>query len=479
MKLYKDHESAETTIAETLLKLKAIWYKTETQMTFLKTIWDSLDANFQANQHLLLSVLETKLREAVRLLSGVIGAKDEQDNLTGILVKRGSLKRIKYAVRIKDSLEGTLSELLQWHNLFDPSWYLVARVPNVDIDRKLESHSKHEAVRLLAGLRKSVRDLNSQTSVPPKPISTNDFLGARVPIKGSSSTTAQIEGRTQYAVVDSMILNTGVDTTATTRSVIALAKALSRMDPSAFGLLRCCGVINKVDRYEFAFEIPRGLQDPRSLRDLLTSYQPTLNVRLDIAKQLANSVLYLHAAGFVHKNVRPETILVFDRGETKVSYLAGFENFRGVTDETFKLGDAVPERELYRHPTRQGNDPERDYTMQHDIYSLGVCLLEIGLWRSFIKQDDQDNTVIEFGKDVAEKNQRARAYMIKGEMLATAEKELPSHVGIRFQNVVEKCLTVLDEQTTWDQVDEKGALEVDVGVEFIENVLLQLHEIVI
>jgi hypothetical protein len=29
--------------------------------------------------------------------------------------------------------------------------------------------------------------------------------------------------------------------------------------------------------------------------------------------------------------------------------------------------------------------------MQHDIYSLGVCLLEIALWQSFIQIDDAFN----------------------------------------------------------------------------------------
>ena len=28
--------------------------------------------------------------------------------------------------------------------------------------------------------------------------------------------------------------------------------------------------------------------------------------------------------------------------------------------------------------------------MQHDIYSLGVCLLEIGLWESFVEYSQED-----------------------------------------------------------------------------------------
>jgi hypothetical protein len=43
------------------------------------------------------------------------------------------------------------------------------------------------------------------------------------------------------------------------------------------------------------------------------------------------------------------------------------------------------DRNVYRHPLRQGDRPAEAYRMQHDIYSLGVCLLEIGLWESFVE----------------------------------------------------------------------------------------------
>lgn len=48
-------------------------------------------------------------------------------------------------------------------------------------------------------------------------------------------------------------------------------------------------------------------------------------------------------------------------------------------------GDDKWQDNLYRHPERQGKNPEESYTMHHDVYSLGVCLLEIGLWTSFVK----------------------------------------------------------------------------------------------
>jgi len=47
---------------------------------------------------------------------------------------------------------------------------------------------------------------------------------------------------------------------------------------------------------------------------------------------------------------------------------------------------------LYRHPERQGppdSMAEAKYNIGHDIYRLGVCLLEIGLWQSFVEYAEQ------------------------------------------------------------------------------------------
>lgn len=47
--------------------------------------------------------------------------------------------------------------------------------------------------------------------------------------------------------------------------------------------------------------------------------------------------------------------------------------------------------DIYRHPKRQGLQLDERYNMKHDIYSLGVCLLEIGLWEPFIVENGQGN----------------------------------------------------------------------------------------
>jgi len=143
------------------------------------------------------------------------------------------------------------------------------------------------------------------------------------------------------------------------------------------------------------------------------------------------------------------------------------------------LGDAVQSNNLYRHPTRQGEAPEEMYSMQHDIYSLGVCLLEIGLWTSFVTCDDAstDSTVNVPGLPEATlhrspRDRKKRPYEVKRVLTALAMSELPSRMGERFAAVVVSCLTCLDKDSALGSVDT--LLEDDngiiLGVSYIQKV---------
>jgi serine/threonine protein kinase len=185
-----------------------------------------------------------------------------------------------------------------------------------------------------------------------------------------------------------------------------LARLLQNVDPMTFGLLKCNGAIEwrseedkPVSQFQFIFDIPTGLPSmPTTLRQILVEQnQFPLNQRVQLARQLARSVIFVHSTGFVHKSIRPDTIIVFaeqsGNGNPTVgqSFLTGFERFRrdgGLSDLVEDLDWA---KNLYRHPQRQGTLwPEDLFKMQHDVYSLGMCLLEIGLWSSFVRADGDD-----------------------------------------------------------------------------------------
>jgi len=160
------------------------------------------------------------------------------------------------------------------------------------------------------------------------------------------------------------------------------------------------------------------------------------------------------------------------------------------------MGDENWEQNVYRHPSRQGMNPEEDYVMQHDIYSLGVCLLEIGLWQSFVAYPEEAHLQAKYGETYSQffiwlresnyipdggaangaKPLDFMGFRLKAYLIDLARIKLPAKIGEKYAQVVLSCLTCLDKDNEGfgDVFDEDGIL---IGVRFIEKVLLQLDEI--
>lgn len=112
--------------------------------------------------------------------------------------------------------------------------------------------------------------------------------------------------------------------------------------------------------------------------------------------------------------------------------------------------------------------------MRHDIYSIGVCLLEIGLWKSFVKYCP-DNSVtpgVSEIKILPIQDQTKRAFDLKRMFVELAKEKLPSRMGDRFIKVVILCLTCLDKDSafglTKSQSDDDDG--VALGVQYIQKV---------
>ena len=143
---------------------------------------------------------------------------------------------------------------------------------------------------------------------------------------------------------------------------------------------------------------------------------------------------------------------------------------------------------LDRHPTRQGILPEETYKMQHDIYSIGVILLEIGLWTSFVdykcsNPETPETTVAVPTKTLLhlpageEKDQRKKAFRNMEMLEDLAERELPIKMGQKYTDVVLSCLRCLDEGDNGGRaefLDEDGNI---VGERFVGSILGKIQEI--
>jgi hypothetical protein len=477
---------------ELTLRVEHHWLKTESQVDFLRLVWADLRDELRIHQNNILQVLYFKINEATVLLDQSIGEESDDICMKGVTSKKGCLKKGKFALKFKTCLEKCLNDLITWQGMLDPSWYLMTLLSSVSIDRHLTApySTSLGSKAIMKGMREELRTESTSTT---KSIffSAAILSPQRRSIPFSPSQLSFDERTSERVIVDTYICPHNADLDTTTKDIRDLARVLSKIDPVVFGLLSCRGVIkddivgDEVGKFEFVLSLPPKRGHPTSLRDLLIagSSRHALNDRLDIAKQLASSVLFIHTSHFVHKNIRPEAVLVFpsDTSALGSSYLVGFEKFRPQARQTYKMGDFKWERNLYRHARRQGVNPEEDFKMQHDIYSLGVCLLEIGIWTSFVLYEEGvDEPIPSPGLKIAEflklKDQRKKAAEIKKVLVQLADEHLPSHMGRKYTEIVLACLTCLDNGATGfgeedDILDEDGIV---VGVRYIEKVLCHL-----
>lgn len=487
-----DFKNANTDISELVLRVEHCCLKTEDQLRVLITVKDLLDESLLTHQDKLIDVLEAKLSQADRDLARVTSREkhgsDMQEN------RNIKSKKIKFVVALKECLEKTVIDLEGWSNRFDPSWWLILRLRNPAIDRKLSLGSSHETktAKSLATLKNLRSELSMQEKDQGSPfefIKDNEVLEEIENISGSEAETAYLISSGSYVIIDTIKCDAVIDPLIVMKDVKDLARILANVDHSRFGLLHCEGAIKHQRQnenptaYSLLFKVPSDVSDAQSLRDYLdgTPLETPLNERIDLAVTLARAVLFLHASHFVHKNIRPENVIILrsNRATSCNPYLVGFEKFRLDTTSTHRYGDDLWEKNLYRHPKRQGIRPQEDFIMQHDVYSLGVVLLELGMNISFVNipegTDERPTPAVQLeisDNMVARKSAFGRANTIKERLVSLAETRLPNTFGRKYSEVVLSCLMCLDKdnQRFGDKTqfeDQDGIL---VGVQYIDKV---------
>ncbi|MCJ1283330.1 hypothetical protein MMC26_002658 [Xylographa opegraphella] len=232
-------------------------------------------------------------------------------------------------------------------------------------------------------------------------------------------------------------------------------------------------------RYAFIYNFPKSASEttPTSLYELISSSEPSarlsLPVRFLIAHTIATTIGTLHADGWVHKSIRSHNFIFFPSSGASSGftepYLIGFEYSRLETAETEATWDDDAIKNLYRHPERQG-PPLVTFTKRHDIYALGLVLLEIGLWRTLsdIWEDSRAKVQKRTGK-VPALNRRMNV-----EYFTEAAKHNLSHtMGKAYAKAVLTCLELRpDEDNQETEESQATAFYVNVLRNLdIENLL--------
>lgn len=165
--------------------------------------------------------------------------------------------------------------------------------------------------------------------------------------------------------------------------------------------------------------------------------RPALGQRLRLALRLARTFMELHKAHWLHKGFSSACVLLdADASSVRVhtAVIGGFQYARPGGNEQISLPvnrGGLGDRMWYLHPEIRDNikDSSRNprayikYMARHDVYSLGVVLVEIGLWKSI--------------EQVADPNSERFADSLR----SRAKNNLPFYMGAKYAAVVDRCLT--------------------------------------
>jgi hypothetical protein len=260
-----------------------------------------------------------------------------------------------------------------------------------------------------------------------------------------------------------------------------IANCLRAVDSSTMKILECEGFSDNIAQEMFAlhFFMPANQNYPRSLRSLLAGEENkkgkkhSLTDRVRLAQSIASAVLYVHSSGFVHKNIRPENIVVFEsieKGSTRFPYsighpyLVGYDGVRQEKDASIYADVTGWQRRIYVPKERLDPVPARaKFSWKHDIYSLGVILLEIAIWDNFANPDGRVGKTLKAAPDM---------FVPLMEEL----KNVPRLLGDKYRDATMSCLKMLEGETGEAVRDEDGVL---LGTNYICQVLDKLEAIVL
>jgi len=140
---------------------------------------------------------------------------------------------------------------------------------------------------------------------------------------------------------------------------------------------------------------------------------------------------------WVHRALRSDNVLLIfsnddlDRATLLRAELriCGFEASRPSADSSLGPYDNELAKNVYRHPNRWGT-PREIFTQVHDVYSLGVILLEIGLWE---RAEDMISGL---------KAEQRLPEQVSQYLLRHTNERLAHRCGDVFADAVRKCLTL-------------------------------------
>lgn len=222
----------------------------------------------------------------------------------------------------------------------------------------------------------------------------------------------------------------------------------SDLKPLNLAILHCVGYLNQNRNVTgYAFQLPPQAQPNkhRTLYELLSNvYQPAdvpdLGERFELGKALISTIFEIHNIGWMHKNIQAKNILFWPKTDgsnqydVSKPYLVGFDISRPNQEGEFsEKPDPHPEEEHYRHLDYKSPNP-KSFQPSFDMYSLGVILFEIGLWKKIATPPENRS-----GRPPLP-SYHSDPQLIENKVKKGKIDELKMYMGARYRDAVMACL---------------------------------------
>ena len=242
-----------------------------------------------------------------------------------------------------------------------------------------------------------------------------------------------------------------------------LAEVLQAAKSVQFNSLKCLKWFHEptMERYALAFQVPVGFRSqPVSLYEVIKSYRsadrPSLGHRFLIAWKIGQAISRWHLAGWVHQGIMSRNIFFFKRKGSQMvdftmPYLGGFEYARPNGAPSYARFVQDFDTNVYNHIERQG-EPTQQHRKDHDLYSFGVILCELGLWLTIeecfhgvnkhkIKPLEMQNQILEFARQklghyVGDKYMKSTVTCLEGSFGVKEDDAVNSKLSRAFEALV-------------------------------------------
>jgi eukaryotic-like serine/threonine-protein kinase len=181
-----------------------------------------------------------------------------------------------------------------------------------------------------------------------------------------------------------------------------------------------------------------------SVKSLMATQRLTVREIITLGCQTLSGLHHIHSKGLIHFDVKPDNILLSERGETLVSDF-------GLAKQMNFSGRAAQERLYTKMLPPEAMTGADEFDRTFDIYQLGLTL-----YRMCVGNNAFNDQFAAYGVGTAFNRNKFRAEVCNGYF--PDRKAYPAHAPTKLKNVINKCLQKLTRDRYQSAIEVANAL---------------------